>query len=87
MRRKDRIEQIERLEVELDGCLERVAASSRRPLKLMHRHNPWLLPGAGLLTGIVLARMSTRHMVARAISGTLLLLRAQRLLLRWMKRV
>lgn len=85
MRRKEQIRRIEALEVELSGCLARVASSSRRPLTVMQRNRAWLAPGAGLLMGVTLARVPARYMVARVVSGTMLLLRAQRLLLRWVQ--
>lgn len=86
MRRKKQIRRIELLEVELSGCLARVASSSRQPLALIRRHEGLLFPGAGLLMGMTLARISARSVVARGVSAAMLLLRAQRLVFRWAQR-
>lgn len=85
MRRKSQIRRIEALEVELSGCLTRAVSSSRRPMTAIRRHEAWLFPGAGLLMGATLARVSARNMAARGISATMLVLRAQRLLGRWVQ--
>lgn len=86
MRRKDQIRRIEVLDVELSGCRARVSWSSRRPLAAIRRHGGWLFPGAGLLMGVMVARISARNMVARGIYAVMLMLRAQRLVFRWAQR-
>lgn len=86
MRRNEQVKRIRTLEVELSGRLEQAGRSSRRPLNTIRRYGPWLLPGAGLALGAMLARVPARNMLARSISGAMLLLRAQREVLRWVQR-
>lgn len=86
MRRNEQVRRIRVLDAELDVYLERAGKSSRRPMATIHRHVRWLAPGAGLIMGALVARVSTRNMVARGVSVALLILRAQRLVFKWMRR-
>lgn len=86
MRRSQQIKRIRRLERELGRAMTRVESSSRRPMEVIRRYGGWLLPASGLIMGAMLARVSAHNVVARGISVVMLLVRAQRLMFRWVQR-
>lgn len=86
MRRNEQVQQIRTLESELRGRLKQAGRSAHGPLRTVRRYGPWLLPGAGLAMGAMLARVPARLMLARGISGAMLLLRARRMVLGWVQR-
>lgn len=87
MSRKDQICRIDELDLELSTRLALLSVSARRPLATIKHHQHWLLPGAGFLFGVAMAKLPFRRIVSRGISATFLLMRVSRMAARTIQKM